>query len=317
MKPVDRVLLLKKMEELSSCMNKRKGELTILCIDEHEDALDLLRSYLEPAQYNVIAANSGGKGVEEAVKYRPDLIILDLMMSETDGFEIVQELKANARTVDIPILALTAKDMSVDDRLRLAGKIENFIQKSYFSKEDLLLYLRNLELTYPAQAGLLDKVSGLLDSYYFHMRLAQEISRASRYNGTFTNIVLDLDNFTEYIRAHGIHRANICIRKVSEFLRKSLRGSDVITRSGIDEFAVILSNTPKNKAGIVAKRFLAYIEGYPFYGEEVMPQQKVTASIAIINYPDDASSSDEIILKSHRLLRKAKATGGRRIEASE
>jgi diguanylate cyclase (GGDEF)-like protein/PAS domain S-box-containing protein len=316
-KPVDKISLLKKMEELSSCINKRKGELTILCIDEHEDALNLLKSYLEPAQYNVITANSGKKGLEKAVKHRPDLIILNLMMSEIDGFGIVQELKANAVTVDIPILALTSKDLSADDKLRLAGKIENFVQKSYFSKEDLLMYIRNLELTYPARAGLLDKVSGLLDHCYFHMRLAQEISRASRYKGTFTNIVLDLDNFTDYIRAHGIHRANICIRKIAEFLRKSLRGSDVVTRNGIDEFAVILSNTPKNTASIVAKRFLSYIEGYPFYGEEIMPHQKVTASIAIINYPDDAFSSDEIILKSHQLLRKAKAKGGRRIEASE
>lgn len=316
-KPVDKISLLKKMEELSSCINKRKGELIILCIDEHEDALDLLKSYLEPAQYTVITANSGKKGIEEAVKHRPDLIILNLMMSEIDGFGLVQELKANAMTVDIPILALTAKDLSVDDWLRLAGKIEKFIQKSSFNKEDLLMYIRNLELTYPARAGLLDEVSGLLDHSYFHMRLAQEVSRAARYKGTFTNIVLDLDNFTEYIKAHGIHRANICIRKIAEFLRKSLRGSDVITRSGIDEFSVILSNTPKKAAEIVAKRFLSYIEAYPFYGEEMMPQQKVTASIAIINYPDNASSADELILKSYQLLRKAKAKGGRIIEACE
>ncbi len=316
-KPVDKISLLRKMEELSSCINKRRGELTILCIDDEEDALDLLRSYLEPAQYNVITADSGKIGVAKAVKHRPDLIILDLMMSGIDGFGIVQELKANPITVDVPILALTTKDLSDHDRLRLSGKIEKFIQKSYFSKEDLLMYIRNLELTYPARAGLLDEVSGLLDHCYFHMRLAQEIIRAGRYNGTFTNIVLDLDNFTEYIRAHGIHRANICIRKIAEFLKKSLRGSDVVTRNGIDEFAVILSNTPKMTAQVVAKRFLAYIEGYPFYGEEIMPQQKVTASISIVNYPVDASSSDEIILKSHQLLRKAKANGGRRIEGCE
>ena len=316
-KPVDKISLLRKMEELSSCINKRKGELCILCIDEHEDSLDLLKSYLEPVKYNVITANSGEKGIEEAVKYRPDLIILNLMMSESDGFGIVQELKANLVTVDIPILALTAKDLPVHDWLRLSGKIEKFIQKSYFNKEDLLMYIRNLELTYPARAGLLDEVSGLLDHCYFNMRLAQEVSRTGRYKGTFTNVVLDIDNFTEYIKAHGVHRANICIRKIAEFLRKSLRGSDVITRIGIDEFAVILSNTPKSAAEVVAKRFLAYIDAYPFYGEEVMPQQKVTASIAIINYPGDASSPYELIFKADQLLRKAKAKGGGMIEACE
>ena len=317
MKPVDKISLLRKMEELSSCVNKRKGELTILCIAEHEDTLDLLKFYLEPAQYNVITANSGKKVIEKVVKHRSDLIILDLMMSEMDGFETMQELKANNITVNIPILALTAQDLSADAKLSLAGKIVNFVRKSCFSKEDLLLYIRNLELTYPARAGLLDKVSGLPDHCYFHIRVAKEITRAGRYKGTFTNIVLNLDNFTDYIRAHGIHRANVCIRKIAEFLRKSLRSSDVVTRNSIDEFAVILANTPKNTAVIVAKRFLAYVERYPFYGEQIMPQQKVTASISVVNYPGDASSSDEIILKSHQLLRKAKSKGGRRIEACE
>ncbi|MBI3592943.1 MAG: GGDEF domain-containing protein, partial [Nitrospirae bacterium] len=125
------------------------------------------------------------------------------------------------------------------------------------------------------------------------------------------------DNFSEYINAHGIHRANICIRKIAEFIRKSLRGSDIGVRYGVDEFAVMLSNTLKESAEVVARRFQAYIENYPFYGEEVMPQGKITASVAIINYPKDASSPEDIIFKAHQMLRKAKTSGGERIESYE
>lgn len=312
-KPVDRITLLKKLEELSFATKKGRRPVNILCIDDHNEVLELLASILEPAGYNVITANSGRQGIEKAIAYGPDLIILDLMMPEVDGFEVTQILKGNPSTMDIPILILTAKDLTVDDRMRLAGKVETLIQKSHFTKEDLLMHIRDLEITYPARAGLLDEVSGLFDHCYFQIRLAQEVSRAERYKNTFTLIMLDLDNFTEYIKAHGIHRANIVIKKIAEFMRKSLRGSDTVVRYGIDEFAVILSNTLKEPAEAVAKRFLAYIDSYPFYGEEVMPQGKVTASASVINYPQDASSPEELIFKAHQTLRKAKEGGGMKV----
>jgi diguanylate cyclase (GGDEF)-like protein len=316
-KPVDRITLLKKLEQLSFSTKRTRKQINILCVDDHDDVLELLTSILESSGYHVIVANSGQKGIEKALVYKPDLIILDLMMPETDGFEVVQTLKSNSATIDIPILILTAKDLTVDDRLRLAGKIESFIQKSHFTKEDLLAYIKDLEVTYPARAGLLDEVSGLFDHSYFQIRLAQEVSRAERYKTTFTIIMLDIDNFTEYIKAHGINRANICIRKIAEILRKGLRGSDIVVRYGIDEFAIILSSTLKEQAEFVARRFLAYIGSYPFYGEEVMPQGKIQASVAVVNYPGDASSPEEIIFQARQILRLAKAGGGKGSEENE
>jgi diguanylate cyclase (GGDEF)-like protein/PAS domain S-box-containing protein len=313
-KPVDRMGVLSKLEHLSLASKRRGKSISVLCIDDHEDVLELLTGILEPAGYNVLTANSGKSGVEKAMGYKPDLVILDLMMPEMDGFEVVQFLKGNPVTEDIPILILTAKDLTVDDRLRLAGKIETFVQKSHFTKEDLLALIKDLEMTYPARAGLLDEVSGLFDSSYFQIRLAQEVNRADRYKHTFTTVAIDLDNFTEYIKEHGISRANICIRKVADILRKGLRGSDIVVRCGIDEFAVVLSGTPKESAEAVAGRFLAHIDSYPFYGEESMPQGRVTASIAVVNYPQDALSPEEIMFRAHRMLREIKNSGGRRVQ---
>ncbi len=308
-KPVDRITLLRKLDELSFTTKRGKKRVNILCIDDHADVLELLTSILESGGFHVITADSGKAGIEKAQMFKPDLIILDLMMPEVDGFEVVGALKSSPATGDIPILILTAKDLTVDDRLRLAGKIENFIQKSHFTKEDLLAYIRDLEVTYPAKAGLLDEVSGLFDHSYFQIRLAQEVSRADRYKTTFTIVLFDIDNFMEYIKEHGINRANICIRKIAEILRKGLRGSDVVVRYGIDEFAAILSNTLKEPAEAVAKRFAAYIESYPFYGEDIMPEGRITASVAVINYPQDASSPEEIIFKARLALRQIRMKG--------
>ena len=316
-KPVDKATILKKLEQLSFATKKSRRVVNMLCIDDNPEALDMLVSILEPAGYNVITANSGKQGIESAIAYSPDLIILDLMMPEIDGFEVVHALKSNPSTAYIPIFVITAKDITIEDRLRLAGKIENFIQKVHFTKEDLLMHIRDLEATYPEKAGMLDEVSGLFDHSYFQIRLAQEISRSGRYKNVLTLLMLDLDNFTEYIKAHGIHRANIVIKKIAEFFRKSLRGSDIVVRYGIDEFAVVLNNTLKEHSKMVAERVLAYIRNYPFYGQEIMPSGKITATISIASYPQDAFSPEELIYKARQAMRKAKASGGDKIEIYE
>lgn len=312
-KPIDRTNLLKKLEEINLPSKMRSGPINVLCIDDHEDTLKLLTSMLEPSGYAIITANSGMDGIEKAFKHRPDLIILDLMMPEVDGFEVAQALKDNNATMHIPILILTAKDLTMEDRFRLVGKAEDFIQKSHFTKEDLLMHIKDLEAVYPVRAGLLDEVSGLFDHCYFHIRLAQEAFRGERYNNFFTILMIDIDNFTEYVKTYGIHRGNLIIRKTAEFLRKSMRSSDTIVRYGTDEFALILLNTTKENAEPIARRFISSISAYPFHGDENMPRHKITASASLISFPGDASSPEELIFKAHQALKEAKSAGGGRV----
>ena len=316
-KPIDRNSLFQKLNELSFSKKKMRRPVVILCIDDNNDPLELLKAILEPEGYTVILANSGREGIEKAIVHRPDLIILDLMMPDLDGFEVARILKENPITMDTPIFVLTAKDITVEERLRLAGKISKCMQKSYFTKEDLLMHIKELETMYPVRAGMLDEVSGLLDHSYFQIRLGQEVSRAMRYKGTFTLVLIDLDDFTEYIKANGLRHANICLRKIAEFLKKSTRGSDTVVRYGIDEFAVILANTVKEMTAVVAGRILSYIDHYPFFGEELVPKGRLSASISIVNCPQDAVAPEEIMAKAHKLMRQAKESGGNRIQAYE
>lgn len=316
-KPVDRSSLFQKLNELSFSKKKMRRPVTILCIDDNDDPLDLLRAILEPEGYTVITATTGKEGIEKSMIHRPDLVILDLMMPDLDGFEVARILKENPATMDIPIFVLTAKDITVEERLRLAGKISKCMQKSYFAKEDLLMHIRELETMYPVRAGMLDEVSGLLDHSYFQIRLGQEVSRAMRYKSTFTLVLIDLDDFTEYIKANGLRQANVCLRRIAEFLKKSTRGSDTVVRYGIDEFAIILANTVKEMTGVVASRILSYIDHYPFFGEELVPKGRLSASISIVNCPQDAVAPEEIMAKAHKLMRKAKGSGGNKIQAYE
>lgn len=76
-----------------------------------------------------------------------DLIILDLMMPEVDGFAVVEELKKHPRAKDVPIIISTAKDLTEEDFEQLKGKVDSIAQKGQFSKEELLEDIKRIEKT--------------------------------------------------------------------------------------------------------------------------------------------------------------------------
>jgi len=310
-KPVDRGALLGKLGKLGGIRGAEKKSLNILCIDGNDGVLEWLRETLETAGYHIITAKTGNEGMEKAVTFRPDLIISDLMFPDTDGFEFSRALKNNEATINIPIIVLTAKDINVEARLKLIGKIESTLRKSCLADEDLLAHIRDLEMTYPYRLGLLDTVSGLFDRSYFQIRLAQEICRADRYKTIFSILMADVDDFGRYIRANGIHNGNLCIRKIADFLRKTTRGSDTIVRYGRDEFALLLASATEEASRIVARRLRSFMESYRFPGQEHLRQGRLTASIAVVYYNRiSPSSPEEMIAKTQELLREAKKSGG-------
>ncbi len=314
-KPVKKETLLEKLHELNLVKSKGRRPVNILCIDDNEGVRELLKEILETEGYDVISATTGKDGVTKALHYRPDLVILDLLIPDMDGFELSQALKSNAATADIPIIVLTAKDITVEERLRLVGNTESIMQKSCFSKEDLLAHIRDLEATYPVRMGLLDKVSGLFDRSYFQIRLAQEIYRADRYYTMFSIMMVDIDDFIEYTQANGVHNANICIRKVADFLRQTTRGSDILVRYGVGEFAMLLSSTTEEGTHIVAQRLLSFIESYHFPGVEKFAQKRMTASIAAVHYNRiGPCAAEQMISVAQEMIREAKKTGGGNIQ---
>jgi len=314
-KPVKKETLLEKLQELNLVKSKGRRPVNILCIDDNEGVRELLTEILETEGYDVISAATGKDGVTKALHYRPDLIILDLLIPDMDGFELSQALKSNTATADIPIIVLTAKDITVEERLRLVGNTESIMQKSCFSKEDLLAHIRDLEATYPVRMGLLDKVSGLFDRSYFQIRLAQEIYRADRYYTMFSIMMVDIDDFIEYTQTNGVHNANICIRKVADFLRQTTRGSDILVRYGVGEFAMLLSSTTEEGTHIVAQRLLSFIESYHFPGVEKFAQKRMTASIAAVHYNRiGPCAPEQMISVAQEMIREAKKTGGGNIQ---
>jgi two-component system response regulator VicR len=114
------------------------GTKVILCIEDEQEMIDLIRLILSRRGFEIIGANGGKEGLEIVRKNHPDLVLLDLMMPEMDGWEVYQQMKADETTKDIPVIVVTAKAQSIDKVLGLhIAKVDDYIAKP-FSPQELL-----------------------------------------------------------------------------------------------------------------------------------------------------------------------------------
>jgi threonine synthase len=118
---------------------------SIVIVDDNEDARRLIRRILQAqGNYNLFEAASGRQAIELTRKELPDLMILDLMMPEIDGFAVLDALKANPQTAPIPVIVVTAKELSSVEKNRLKGQIHSLMQKGEFMNDELMDEVRAL-----------------------------------------------------------------------------------------------------------------------------------------------------------------------------
>ncbi|HTX91109.1 MAG TPA: response regulator [Anaerolineales bacterium] len=121
-----------------------KSPKLILCIEDEEEMIDLIRLILSRRGFNVRGANGGKEGLEIIRKEHPDLVLLDLMMPDMDGWEVYQQMKASEETKGIPVIVVTAKAQSIDKVLGLhIAKVDDYIAKP-FSPQELLNSVDNV-----------------------------------------------------------------------------------------------------------------------------------------------------------------------------
>jgi len=316
-KPIDRKALSSKLASLGLGLKRGGKTVHILAVDDDAKIRELYLGALSADGYRVHTASNGKEALEMAEAIEPDVIILDLMMPEMDGFTVVEHLKKHARLQDIPVIVVSAKDLTVSERMQLAGKVEDLVSKEGLSKEDLIAQVHHFEQTYPQRAGLQDSVSGLFNHRYLQIRLGQEISRSARNKQTFCVVLFDIDNFSKFCDLAGQAYAQSALHKIGEFLLRDSRGSDVASRYRIDEFVAVLTGTELEGALRVAMRYRNSVESYPFPMEEKLGEFGLTVSAAVAQYPDDGDTPEALMLTCQKLVRKAKEEGRNRVAYNE
>jgi GAF domain-containing protein/DNA-binding response OmpR family regulator len=136
-KPIDR-------ERLVAVLRRYRRDLPVLVVDDDAGFRDLARRTLEREGYTVVEADNGRAALGRLRETTPGVVLLDLMMPEMDGFDFVAEVRADPAWRALPIVVITAKDLSAEDHERLNGSVARILQKGALSRETLLGEVRDL-----------------------------------------------------------------------------------------------------------------------------------------------------------------------------
>ncbi len=106
--------------------------LRVICVEDEPEMIDLVQLILSRKGFEVIGARGGMEGLQAIERLQPDLVLLDLMMPDMDGWEVYQRIKANALINKIPVIIVTAKAQSIDRMLGLhIAKVDDYITKPF------------------------------------------------------------------------------------------------------------------------------------------------------------------------------------------
>lgn len=288
----------------------------IFIVEDNKKDVEFLQATLEQKEYEVISASNGKTAFEMLEKDQPDLIILDLLLPDMDGFEICKRLRSEERFLSIPILFFTSSINMDNKLLGLELGASDFLDKGCDERE-LLLRLRNL-LRYKKQydemvrLSVVDSLTHVYNRRYFQHRLMDEFERGRRYDREFCCMIVDVDNFKEINDTHGHPVGDNVLRAVAAILRRNTRAADVLSRYGGDEFGLLLPETNFPGAFVTAERVRSIVEKTNFSKSD--SPVKVTLSFGISSLIEGgALGMDELVTQADVALYQAKRSGRNQI----
>ena len=299
----------------------------VLVVDDSRTQLDWLVAVLQREGYDVRAA-SGGK--EALVKVRadaPDLVLLDMILPDMDGLEVLRFIKARPDDQFIPVIILSVKS-DLDSKvagLRIGA--DDFLAKPFAEAEILarcaaMLRIKSLQDQLRAtqhkleEQSITDGLTGLKNRRLFDERLQEEFHRAQRYSDPVSLIMIDLDHFKQVNDRFGHQAGDQVLREAAECIRASIRDPDICARYGGEEFAVILPKTHLSGALAVAERIWRAL-GSKIYHQAIQEagrsrpvDVRVTASIGLAFYPSKDITTAELLVRfTDEALYQAKRSG--------
>ncbi|MGH1363230.1 MAG: diguanylate cyclase [Calditrichia bacterium] len=186
------------------------------------------------------------------------------------------------------------------ENLETLGILTNMLSVATHNAQN---YERLREMSYT------DGMTGLHNYRFFRLRLKEELARARRESSSLSLLIMDVDHFKNYNDTLGHPAGDDVLRKVSNILKKSVRDNDIVARYGGEEFAIILPRATQGGAAALAERIRVKVEEAGFFREEVQPMGKVTISVGLASFPQDAPAETELISFADQALYVAKKSG--------
>jgi len=308
------------------------GRHKVLVVDDTLANIEILYKILH-GDYDVFFAKNGRDALKVVQRELPDLILLDIMMPEMDGYQVCSQLKSNPQTAHIPVIFITAMGSEEDEtrgldcgaidyltkpisppivRARVRNHLE--LKRSRDITEALGRELadKNLELKKMARE---DCLTGLANRRHFNEMLDAELKRAFRSRQFLSLIMCDVDFFKRYNDRYGHLAGDNCLQIIGGVLLSSfMRAGDVPARYGGEEFAVILPETTPENARMLAEKLRLKVIAQAVPHDSSDAAQVVSLSIGVVGALVTGERSAEwFIGTADRALYLSKENGRNRV----
>ena len=299
-------------------MQTSDARLRILAIDDTPANLQVLAAALV-TDFRFQIATSGAIGLAAASRTPPDLILLDVMMPDMDGFEVFRRLKADPTLQAIPVMFLTAMSSMEAEAAGLAMGAADYISKP-IKVETAKLRIRNLiereglrkdvaeKKTQLERLAHYDPLTGLPNRALLADRMSQAMMQSQRRGQRLAMAFLDLDGFKAINDTHGHAAGDQLLVTLAQRMKEALREGDTLARLGGDEFvAVLLDLDELDDTTLILNRLLTAAAQPVLYGETTL---QVSASLGVSFYPQaQMMDADQLMRQADQAMYQAKQAG--------
>jgi diguanylate cyclase (GGDEF)-like protein len=290
----------------------------ILIVDDERSNRKLLSELLSE-EFDVVLAKNGSQvfqflNGEQVI----DLVLLDIMLPDMDGYEIIKRMKNNDNQKDIPVIFITVLDSAEDEEKAFQLGAVDFITKPFHPSIVKLRVKNQINLIEQKQmleemAGI-DGLTGINNRRSFDTIYQKEWQKILRYKDPLSLIMIDVDFFKNYNDFYGHGAGDAVLKEIAKAIKNQLnRPEDMVARYGGEEFVVVLPRTEKNGAMQKAEKIRKAVESLAITHEKSDCADVVTISLGGVTHEKEDGNPEAFLKQSDEMLYKAKSEGRNRV----
>ncbi len=320
--------------------NENKKKYKILIVDDIPKNIQLAANILQKEGYQMAFAQNGKSALSQIQSNRFDLILLDVMMPDMDGFAVCEQLRKNSANKDIPLIFLTAKNLSESIVKGFELGAMDYVTKPFHGAELLARVKTHLELFRSREElkevnqqlkneiaermqveeelrkseekyrylAVHDNLTGLNNTRYLYQSLDNLITASATDNNPFSLIFMDMDNFKQVVDTYGHLNGSQALAEVAATIRESIVEPAYGVAYGGDEFVIVLPGFDKKQAIQKAEEMRSRMKG-TIYLDSRGHKVSLQASYGVSTYPDDATDITGMLAQADHAMFEIKIKG--------
>ena len=291
----------------------------LLSVEESDKDFEIIESIVKSMEsVRIRRVRSMGEALQGLERDRFDLVLLDHLLPDGNGFEFLRKLQA--RSIMTPVIMITGKGNEVIASQIIQAGADDYIPKDALNEESLS---RSIASTLEkarlrrevaeaqermAEMATRDTLTGLYNRRFLMEALDREVARAKRYKSDLTLCMIDLDHFKRVNDNFGHAAGDMVLAEIGDMLKRSFRKSDILSRYGGEEFAIIMPQVQEAEAREACERFRKMVASHDFDHDAL--QFKITVSMGLASYQTLAEQSPlGLVTAADQTLYQAKDHG--------